>query len=128
MKDGAHHKFKPLIKEGEKVCRSVTLCLFDGIIFLDNMKHQCMCYDFIPRKNKEGSSEVLVEVSSLLSEYGDVISNNVIEGLPLVRKISHQIDLVPGAIFPNKATDRIIPTKTKELNRQVQDFLRKGLI
>ena len=76
-----------------------------------------MCYALIPRKDKEGSSEIPLEVLDLLSEFGDVISDNVPEGLPLVRQISHQIYLIPGPSFPNKATHRMTPTKTKELNR-----------
>ena len=47
------------------------------------MKHQCMCYALIPRKDKEGSHEIPLEVSDLLSEFGDIISDNVLEGLPL---------------------------------------------
>ena len=87
-----------------------------------------MCYALIPGRDKKGSSEIPLEVSGLLSEYGDVISNNVPKELPLVRQISHQIDLILGASFPNKATHRMTPTKTEELNRQVQELLRKGLI
>ena len=119
---------KPLIKEGEKVCSSARVCLVDGRIFLDDMKHQQVCYDLILRKDKEGSSEIPLEVSGLLSEYGDVISDNVLEGLPPVRKITHQIDLIPRASFPNQAAHRMTRTETKELNRQVQELLRKGLI
>ena len=87
-----------------------------------------MCYALIPRKDKEGSSEIPLEVSDLLSEFGDFISDNVPKGLPPVRKISHQIDLIPGASLPNKAAHRMTPTKTEKLNRQVQELLRKGLI
>ena len=76
-----------------------------------------MCYALIPRKDKEGSSEIPLEVSGLLSESGDVIYDNVPKGLPLVRKISHQIDLIPRACFPNKVVHRMTPTETKELNR-----------
>ena len=108
-----------MIKEGENVCSSARVCLVDGRIFLDGMKHQCMCYALIPRKDKEGSSKIPLEVSGLLSEYGDVISDNVPEGLPLVRQISHQIDLIPGASFPNKDAHRMTPTETEELNKQV---------
>ena len=50
------------------------------------------------------------------------------KGLPPIRKICHQIDLVLGASFPNKVAHRMTPTKTEELNRQVQELLRKGLI
>ena len=119
---------KPMIKEGEKVCSSARICLVDGRKFLDGMKHQRMCYALIPRKDKEVSSEIPLEVSNLLSEYGDIISDNVPEGLPPVRQISPQIDLIPGASFPNKATHWMTPTKTEELNRQAQELLRKGLI
>ena len=78
-----------MIKEGERVCSSARVCLVDGRKFLDGMKHQHMCYALIPRKDKEGSSEVPLEVSGLLSEYEDVISDNILEGFPPIRKISH---------------------------------------
>ena len=78
-----------MIKEGEKVCSSARICLVDGRKFLDGMKHQRMCYALIPRKDKEGSSEILLEVLDILSEFGDFISDNIPKGLPLVRKISH---------------------------------------
>ena len=78
-----------------------------------------MCYALIPRKDKEGSGEIPLEVSDLLSEFGDILSDNVQEGLPPVRQISHQIDLIPGASLPNKAAHRMTPTETEELNTQV---------
>ena len=106
-----------MIKEGEKVCSSARICLVYGRKFLDGMKQQCMSYALIPRKDKEGSSEIPLEVSDLSSEFGDVISDDVPEGLPLVRQISHQIDLIPRASLPNKAAHRMTPTETEELNR-----------
>lgn len=75
-KDGVHHKLKPLVKEGEKVCSSARICLVDGRKFLDGMKHQRMCYALIPKKDKVGSSEIPPKVLGLLSEYGDVIFDN----------------------------------------------------
>ena len=71
-----------------------------GRKFLQGMKHQRMCYALIPRKDKEGSSEIPLEVSDLLSDFGDIIFENVLEGLPPVRQISHQIDLIPRASLP----------------------------
>ena len=41
------------------------------------MKHQRMCYALIPKKDKEGSSEIPLEGSNLLSEFGDIIFDNV---------------------------------------------------
>ena len=102
------------MKRYEKCAR---ICLVNGRIFLDGMKHHHMCYALIPRKDKEGSSEIPLEFSDLLSEFGDVISNNVLEGLPLVRKISHQIDLILRASFPNKVAHRMTPTKIEEVNK-----------
>ena len=119
---------KPLIMEGEKVCSSVRVCHVGGRNFLDGIKHQHKCYNLIPRKDKEGSSEIPLEVLDLLSEFGEVISDNVLEGLPPVSQISHRIDLIPGASFPNKVSHRMTPTETEELNRQVQEILKKGLI
>ena len=55
-------------------------------------------------------------------------SDNVFDGLPQVRKISHQMDLILGASLPNKATHKMTPTKTEELNKQVHVLLQKGLI
>ena len=45
-----------------------------------------------------------------------------------VRSISHCMDLIPGASFPNKAPYRLTPTENEELNRQVHELLQKGLI
>ena len=67
-----------------------------------------MCYALIPRKDKEGSSEIPLEVSDLLSEFGDVIFDNVSEGLMSIKQINHQIDLVPGASFLNKVAHRML--------------------
>ena len=68
------------------------------------------------------------EIVELLNEYKDIIVDDIPNGLPLVRSISHCIDLIPGASFPNKAPYRLTPTENEELNRQVHELLQKGLI
>ena len=45
-----------------------------------------------------------------------------------MRKISHQVDLILGANFPNKVAHRMTPVESEELNRQVNELLQKGLI
>ncbi|XP_071900949.1 uncharacterized protein [Coffea arabica] len=47
-------------------------------------------------------------------------------GYPPIRGIEHQIDLVPGAPLPNKAAYRMSPKETKELQRQLDELLKKG--
>jgi hypothetical protein len=48
--------------------------------------------------------------------------------LPPIRSISHHIDLIPGASFPNKEAYRLTPQENEEVKNQVQELLDKGLI
>ena len=48
--------------------------------------------------------------------------------LPPIRSISHHIDLIPGATFPNKETYRFTPRENEEVKNQVQELLDKGLV
>jgi hypothetical protein len=48
-----------------------------------------MCFVLIPRVDKEDTKEVPIEVSNLLHEFQDIVSNNVPKGLPQVRSIRH---------------------------------------
>ncbi|XP_074303261.1 uncharacterized protein LOC141637713 [Silene latifolia] len=57
-------------------------------------------------------------LKELLHEFKDVFPEDVPPGLPPIRGIEHQIDLVPGAPLPNKAAYRSNPEETKELQRQ----------
>ena len=119
MNGGVHYKIKPLMKKEEKVCSSARVCLVHGRKFMDGMKHQHLCYALIPRVDKEGSREVLVEVLGMLYKVWIIISDNVSEGVPSIREISNKIGLVPRSSFPNKAIHKMTPTKNKELNKQV---------
>ncbi|XP_062179398.1 uncharacterized protein LOC133884007 [Phragmites australis] len=61
-------------------------------------------------------------------EYSDVFPKDLPAGLPPLRGIEHQIDLIPGASLPNRAPYRTNPDETKEIQRQVQELLDKGYI
>ncbi|KAK1628324.1 hypothetical protein QYE76_002639 [Lolium multiflorum] len=58
-------------------------------------------------------------VANLLQEFIDVFPQDVPPGLPPIRGIEHQIDLIPGA-SPNRAPYRTNPEETKEIQRQIQ--------
>jgi hypothetical protein len=49
-------------------------------------------------------------------------------GLPPIRGIEHQIDLIPRASLPNRAPYWTNPKETKVIQRQVQELLDKGYV
>ena len=73
-------------------------------------------------------SSVPPAVTNLLQEYEDIFSAEIPLGLPPMRGIEHQIDLIPGATLPNRAAYRTNPEETKEIQRQVQDLLDRGYV
>jgi hypothetical protein len=69
-------------------------------------------------------------ITNLLQEFMDVFPAEIPPGLPPLRGIEHQIDLIPGASLPNRAAYRTNPKETKEIQRQVQellDYVRESL-
>lgn len=67
----------------EKVCSNARMCFVGGNEFLEDRKHKYVSFSSIPSMGREDSKEVPVEVSNnLLSEFQNIVSNNVPEGLP----------------------------------------------
>ena len=58
-------------------------------------------------------------IADLLVEYKEVFPTELPPGLPPIRGIEHQIDLIPGASLPNKAAYRCNPEETRELQKQI---------
>jgi len=67
-------------------------------------------------------------VANLLQEFEDIFPADIPPGLPPMRGIEHQIDLIPGATLPNRAAYRTNPDETKEIQRQVQELLDRGYV
>jgi hypothetical protein len=65
---------------------------------------------------------------SLMQEFDDVFAEDIPNGLPPLKGIEHQIDLVPGASIPNRPAYKSNPEETKELQRQVDELMIKGYI
>ncbi|GKV07004.1 hypothetical protein SLEP1_g18816 [Rubroshorea leprosula] len=59
-------------------------------------------------------------------DFKDVFPDDVPNGLPPIRGIEHQIDFIPGATIPNQSAYRSNPNETKELQRQVEELMKKG--
>lgn len=69
---------------------------------------------------------LLIEVVPLIEDFIDVFPKDLSEGLPLIRVIEHQIDLVLEASLPNKRAYKTNPTETKALQKQVKELVDKG--
>ncbi|XP_010546480.1 PREDICTED: uncharacterized protein LOC104818561 [Tarenaya hassleriana] len=67
-------------------------------------------------------------ITQLLEQFSDVFPKEIPSGLPPIRGIEHQIDLVPGAPLPNRPAYRMNPEETKELGKQIQELMSKGYI
>lgn len=67
-------------------------------------------------------------IQALIEEFKDVFANEIPPGLAPLRGIEHQIDLIPGAILPNRPAYRMNPMESQEIQTQVQELLDKGYV
>ena len=67
-------------------------------------------------------------IIAILKDFEDVLSEEIPSGLPPIRGIEHQVDLVPRASLPNWPAYRASPEETKELQSQVEELMAKGFV
>ena len=77
---------------------------------------------------KTNITDLPEEIPEKLSEFSDIVVDDLPNELQPKRDISHHIDFIPGASLPNKATYRLTPQENEEVRRQVQGLFDKGLI
>ena len=95
--------------------------------FVEEMFDSGLVFILLGKESSKGSV-VPEAVQSLLDEFANVFPNDLPEGLPPLRDIQHQIDLVPGSNLPNRPHYRMSPKEHEELRRQVEGLLLKGHI
>ena len=75
--------------------------------------------------NTEETNQSLPSI--LLQESDDVFPKELLSGLPPIRGIEQQINFVLGTVIPNRPAYRSNPDETKELQRQVEELMGKGM-
>ena len=68
------------------------------------------------------------ESQEMLSEFSDIVVDDLPNELPPRRDISHQFDFILGHSLPNKEAYRLTPHENEEVRRKVQGLLDKGMI
>ena len=74
------------------------------------------------------SNEVPEPIQHLLSEFRDVIPEELPSKLPPLRDIQHHLDLVPGSSLLNLPHDHMSPKEYEILQGQVKNLLQKGMV
>jgi hypothetical protein len=132
-KNGRTHMFFP-IKDKEVMMKvRNTILLMSGKELLTEVKKKEDPYFILVRKPRivltsTRGDDLPEEIQELLEEFADIVVDELPRSLPPIRSVSHHIDLIPGASFPNKAAYRLTPQENEEVKRKVQDLSEKGLV
>jgi hypothetical protein len=132
-KNGRTHMLLPIKDKEVKPEVSNKILLMSGKELLTEMEKKEDPQFFVVRKPRIVLTSTRVddlpeEIQELLEEFADIVVDELPRSLPPMRSVSHHIDLIPGASFPNKVTYRLTPQENEEVKRQVQELLDKGLV
>ncbi|XP_022860683.1 uncharacterized protein LOC111381172 [Olea europaea var. sylvestris] len=96
--------------------------------FLVEVGREKIVYALMPRENSATNvdSKVSAEVQQLLMEFSDLMPKDLPPGLPPMRDIQHQIDLILGSSLPNRLAYHLNPKEAEELQRQIVVMLSDG--
>nr|GFA09214.1 putative reverse transcriptase domain-containing protein [Tanacetum cinerariifolium] len=73
------------------------------------------------------SDEKRLEDIPVVKEFPDIFPEDL-PGLPSVRQVELQIDLIPGTTPVARAPYRLAPSKMQELSNQLQELIDRGFI
>jgi uncharacterized protein YlzI (FlbEa/FlbD family) len=113
-KNGRAHMLNPIKDKEVKQEPRNTILLMSGKELLAEVKKKEDPQFFVVRKLKVVLTSTRVddlpkEIQELLEEFVDIVVDELPHSLPPMRSISHHIDLIPGASFPNKVAYRLTP-------------------
>jgi hypothetical protein len=119
-KNGRTHMLLPIKDKEVNPEVSNTVLLMSGKELLRDIKKKEGPQFIVVRKPKIVLTSTRVddlpeEVQELLEEFTDIVVDELPRSLPPIRSISHQIDLILGSSFPNKAVYRLTPQENEEV-------------
>ncbi|GJY42422.1 putative reverse transcriptase domain-containing protein [Tanacetum coccineum] len=85
------------------------------------------CQVFIAQVMEKKSDEKRLEDIPVVRDFPEVFSEDL-PGLPPVRQVEFQIDLIPRAALVARASYRLAPSEMQELSDQLQELADQGFI
>ncbi|GJY17112.1 putative reverse transcriptase domain-containing protein [Tanacetum coccineum] len=119
-----------LIVQGEKHDKKKsTLSIISCVKAQKYMEKGCQLFlaQVTVKGNKDESKEKRLEDVSTVRDFLEVFPEDL-PGLPSVRQVEFQIDLVPGAALVARAPYRLARSEMEELSTQLQELSDKGFI
>ncbi|XP_061364670.1 uncharacterized protein LOC133308096 [Gastrolobium bilobum] len=96
--------------------------------FLEEVIGATEIFALVVIEGNDNGPHIPLEIEPLLTKFADVMPEEMPPILPPMRDIQHCIDFVLGAAIPNKAAYRMSPKEHAELQKQVQELLKKGAV
>ena len=117
-KDGVNHTLLPMKEEdasGKKT--DPKTLLLGGKEYLQQIEENEVNFVVICKPKvimtSTKVSDLPIEIQEMLDNYCDIIVDDFPNELPPIRRISHHIELIPGANLPKKAAYRMTPTENE---------------
>ncbi|GJU99658.1 putative reverse transcriptase domain-containing protein [Tanacetum coccineum] len=85
------------------------------------------CQVFVIQVMEKKSDEKRLEDIPVVREFPKVFPEDL-PGLPPIRQVEFQIDLIPGAAHVSRAPYRLAPLEMQELSNQLQELADRGFI
>ncbi|GJT17975.1 putative reverse transcriptase domain-containing protein [Tanacetum coccineum] len=85
------------------------------------------CQVFVAQIMEKKSDEKRLEDIPVVREFPEVFPEDL-PGLPPIRQVEFQIDLIPGATPVARAPYRLAPSEMQELSNQLQELADRGFI
>ncbi|GJS04892.1 putative reverse transcriptase domain-containing protein [Tanacetum coccineum] len=120
-----------LIVQGDKSDKEKksTLSIISCVKAQKYMEKGCQLFlaQVTMKENKDKSKEKRLEDVPTVRDFPEVFPEDL-PGLPPIRQVEFQINLVPGAALVARAPYRLAPLEMEELSAQLQELYDKGFI